>query len=182
MRISRIFFSLKYNSHCRLAHLLDDYGDNNTNRVRLTYERELDFLNRVDLTKGPILVKVESMVRTMSVDWESPKRERKEYMYYTCEWEAKDWLGNTIRSNTHTEGKYTQQTKEIKITLNQKTGEHLQQYHRGHTREAYTIPWNKKMADSILTGEKYFGEDSINITNLAENSRYFLLHILDKDL
>lgn len=24
------------------------------------------------------------------------------------------------------------------------------------------------MADSILTGEKYFGEDSINITNLAE--------------
>jgi hypothetical protein len=32
----------------------------------------------------------------------------------------------------------------------------------------YTIPWNKKTADSILTGEKYFGVDSIDITYLAE--------------
>jgi hypothetical protein len=31
-----------------------------------------------------------------------------------------------------------------------------------------SIPWNKKTADSILTGEKYFGEDSVNITNIAE--------------
>jgi hypothetical protein len=28
--------------------------------------------------------------------------------------------------------------------------------------------WNKKTADSILTGEKYFGEDSINTTHLDE--------------
>ena len=41
-------------------------------------------------------------------------------------------------------------------------------YERDVPREAYTIPWNKKTADSILNGEKYFGEDSINITNLAE--------------
>jgi hypothetical protein len=27
---------------------------------------------------------------------------------------------------------------------------------------------DKKIADSILTGEKYFGEDSINITNIAQ--------------
>lgn len=52
--------------------------------------------------------------------------------------------------------------------MNPKTGEHLQEYRRGQTKEAYTIPWNKKTADSILTGEKYFGEDSINTTNLAE--------------
>ena len=37
-----------------------------------------------------------------------------------------------------------------------------------HQETVYTIPWNKKIADSILTGEKYFGEDSINITNIAE--------------
>ena len=35
-------------------------------------------------------------------------------------------------------------------------------------RESYTIPWLKKTGDSILTGEKYFGEDSINIPKLAE--------------
>jgi hypothetical protein len=28
--------------------------------------------------------------------------------------------------------------------------------------------WNKKTADSILTGEKYFGEDSMNTTHLDE--------------
>ena len=71
-------------------------------------------------------------------------------------------------SNTHTEGKYTQQTKVIRTKLNPTTNEEEQYYERDVSKEAYTIPWNKKTADSILTGEKYFGEDSINITNLAE--------------
>ncbi len=39
---------------------------------------------------------------------------------------------------------------------------------KGVPREMFTILWNKKTADSILSGEKYFGEDSINITNLEE--------------
>jgi hypothetical protein len=104
----------------------------------------------------------------MAVDWDSPKRERKEYLYYTTEWEAKDHHNNTIRSNSHTEGKYTQQTKNIKTKYNSSTKEEEAYYEKGSPRDAYTIPWNKKTADSILTGEKYFGEDSINITNLAE--------------
>jgi len=77
----------------------------------------------LDLSKGPILVTVTCIVRTMAVDPESPKRERKEYMYYTTEWSAKDRLGNAINSNTHTEGKYTQQTKIIKTKLNPNTNE-----------------------------------------------------------
>ena len=111
------------------------------------------------MTKGPTLVSVQSMVRTMAVDWESPKRERRKMMYFTTQWEAKDPLGNTIRCTHESEGKYIQQTKEIKTRLNPKTGEHIQEYHRGAP---------KKAADSILTGEKYFGEHSINITNIAE--------------
>ena len=108
------------------------------------------------------------MVRIMAVDWDSPKRERREYLPYSCSWEAKDRLGNLIRSNSHTEGKYTQQTKFIKTKYNSSTKEEEAYYERGAPREVYTIPWNKKIADSILTGEKYFGEDSINITNIAE--------------
>ena len=38
----------------------------------------------------------------------------------------------------------------------------------GIPRDAYTIPWDKKKAKAILSGEKYFGEDSINITNLKK--------------
>jgi hypothetical protein len=73
-----------------------------------------------------------------------------------------------IRSNSHTERKYTQQTKFIKTKYNSSTKEEEAYYERGAPREVYTIPWNKKIVDSILTGEKYYGEDSINITNIAE--------------
>jgi len=104
----------------------------------------------------------------MAVDHNSPKRERKEYMYYTTQWEAKDWLGNTIRCIHESEGKHTQQRKEIKTRLNPQTGEHIQEYHRGVAREAYTIALDKKKAQELLSSEKIFGEDSLNITNIAE--------------
>src|SRR4051812_10449008 len=79
------------------ADLLTDYANISANHARFPYEQEKKFLSQVDLTKGPILVKLESMVRIMAVDWDSPKRERKEYLYYTTEWEAKDHRNNTIR-------------------------------------------------------------------------------------
>ncbi len=115
-------------------------------------------MSRVDLTKGPIFVSVQSIIRTIAVDWESLKRERKEYMYYTTQWEAKDRLGNTIRCSHEHEGKYTQQTKFIKTKYNSSTKEEEACYERGSPRDVYSIPWNKKTADSILTGEKYSGK------------------------
>ena len=103
----------------------------------------------------------------MAVDWDSPKRERKEYMYFTTEWEAKDHLNSTIKCSHEAEGKYMQQTKETRTKLNP-TGEELVQYIRGPAREVYTIPWDKKKANEQLISEKVFGEDSINITNMNE--------------
>ena len=141
------------------AYILTDHAHVAANHARFPYEQQKKFLSAVDLTKGPTLVSVQSMVRTMAVDWESPKRERRKMMYFTTQWEAKDPLGNTIRFTHESENKYIQQTKEIKTRLNPKTGEHIQEYHRGAP---------KKAADSILTGEKYIGEHSINITNIAE--------------
>ncbi len=49
-----------------------------TNQAEFQYKFEKQFLSSVDLTKGPIFVSVGMMIRTMAVDWESPKRERKE--------------------------------------------------------------------------------------------------------
>ena len=77
-------------------------------------------------------------------------------------------MNNTIRSNSHTEGRFIQQTKHVTTKYNPQTQEEEAFFEKGVAREVYTIPWNKKTADAILTGEKYFGEDSINITNLAE--------------
>jgi hypothetical protein len=152
------------------ADILTDHGDTSANHARLPYEREKLFLSRVDLSKSQILVTVQSIVRIMAPDWDSPKRERKEFMYYLTQWESKDHLGNTIRSNEHIEGRYTMQTKEIRTRLdpNSKTGDSIQEYHRGVAREVYTIPWDKKKANELLTSEKIFGEDSINITNISE--------------
>jgi hypothetical protein len=139
-----------------------------TNQAEFPYNFEKQFLSKVDLEKGPILVSVGMIIRTMAVDWDSPKRERKEYMYYTTEWEAKDRHGNAIKCSHENEGKYTQQTKFIKTKYNPDTREEEAFYEKGAPRDVYTIPWNKKTADSILTGEKYFGQDSINISNVAE--------------
>jgi len=139
-----------------------------SNQAEFPYQQEKKFLSKVDLTKGPILVKLETMVRIMAVDLDSPKRERREYFYYTTQWEAKDHLNNTIRSNSHTEGKFTQQTKETKTKYNPSTNEELVQYIRGPPRDVLTIPWDKKKANELLTSEKIFGEDSTNISNIAE--------------
>jgi hypothetical protein len=49
------------------------------------------------------------MVRLRATDWNSKKRERKEYMYYFETWDAKNWRGHPIekgRSSEHIEGKY----------------------------------------------------------------------------
>jgi hypothetical protein len=151
------------------AHMITEaYVNTATEHAKRPYESQKKFVSTVDLSKGPILVSVQSIIRTMAVDHDSPKRERKEYMYYTTQWEAKNWLGNTIRHTHEAEGKYTQQTKELKTTLNPQTGEHIQDYHMGSPRDVYTIPWDKKKANELLTSEKVFGEDSLNITNLNE--------------
>ena len=49
-----------------------------TQHAEFPYQQQKKFLSRVDLTKGPILVTVQSILRTMAVDWESPKRESKD--------------------------------------------------------------------------------------------------------
>jgi hypothetical protein len=50
------------------ADLLTDYANTSANHARSPYEQEKKFLSQVDLTKGPILVTVESMVRQIAVD------------------------------------------------------------------------------------------------------------------
>jgi hypothetical protein len=138
-----------------------------SNQAEFPHDQKNQFLSRVDLSKGPILVAVQNIIRTMAVDWDSPKRERKEYIYYTTQWEAKNHKNNTIKYILEHEGRYTQQIKEIVTKTNAK-GEDVDVYVKGTAREVYTIPWDKKKANELLTSEKVFGEDSINITNLAE--------------
>jgi hypothetical protein len=68
-----------------------------TTQDEFPYQFERKFISKVDITKGPILVTVQNITRVIAVDHTSPTHQRKEYMTFTCECEAKDWLGNTIR-------------------------------------------------------------------------------------
>ena len=96
-----------YESYAKegFAHLI-------TNQAEFPFNQKNKFLSSVDLTKGPILVSVQSIIRIVAVDWDSPKRERKEYMYYTTQWEAMNHKNNTIRYILENEGRHTQQTRD----------------------------------------------------------------------
>jgi hypothetical protein len=64
------------------------------------------------------------------------------------------------------EGKFAEQTKEMQTkTVN---GEEVNVYVRGAPRGTYTVEWDEKKAQDMLTNKKYFGEDTINITNPNE--------------
>ena len=45
----------------------EGFADLITNQAEFPFQQEKDFLNRVDLSKGPILVSVQSIIRTMAV-------------------------------------------------------------------------------------------------------------------
>ena len=44
----------------------------------------------------------------------------------------------------------------------------IKQYHKSRPRDVYSLLWNSKEAQKILTREKVFGADSVNITNPME--------------
>jgi len=58
--------------------------------IRGPRNRMQRFLAAVDLRKGPIERTVTIMVRVRAINWDTPKHERKEYLYYGETWTAKD--------------------------------------------------------------------------------------------
>jgi len=131
------------------------------------YEQEKRFLSAIDLTKSTVFVTVQSIIRTMATDWTSPERQKKEYMIVTVNFEAKNTKNVTMNYILEGEGKFVEQTKEIQTKTNSK-GEEVNVFVRGASRDVYTMEWDKKKAQDMITNKKYFGEDTINITNPSE--------------
>ena len=130
------------------------------------YEKEKLFLSAIDLSKSTVFVTVQNITRTMATDWTSPERQKKEYMTYTVNFEAKDTDNVTMNYILETEGMYVEQQKEIqRKTVN---SEVVNVYVRSTPRDRYSQDWDKKKAQDMLTNKKYFGEDTTNITNPGE--------------
>ena len=132
-------------------------------KAERVYNFEKRFISQVDLTKGPILVTVQSIVRIVAPDMTNPKRPRREQMYYTVICEAKNHRNNIIRYTHEHEGKHQEQTKQIR-TMRHSNGEEYDIYVKGVPIDVYTIPWDKKKAEDLIKNEKVFGVDTVNIT------------------
>ena len=82
---------------------------------------ENKFLSQVDLTKGKIKVKVNTMIRQLALDWSTDREDRKEYLTFTSDWMAKNYLGVDIRVLGHVEGVFMDQQRELVTTKDQRT-------------------------------------------------------------
>lgn len=126
---------------------------------------EQRLLNAADVSKSKIKVTIKTMHRIKYVDYSTEKELKREWLYYNCEWKAKNWLGVELKCN-HIAGKYYEQTQELQLgDFDPKTGEQKSSYVKGVPRLVYSIPFSKQAVDKILKSEHPFGEDSLNITD-----------------
>ena len=150
---------LEYNNRSYESYVKNGFPDNIPRSVSGPRTRMQQFLNKVDLRKGPLERTVRMIVRLRAPDYSTPKRERKEFVYYFEDWNANDWLGIPIDPFCeHIEGKYVEcMTKPI---LDNRTGKHIDNAFAG-TRESYYIPFSKKNVDEIISSSAHSDKDSI---------------------
>ena len=114
-------------------------------KVRRVHEFKEDFLNRATL---PIKYKINSFMRLKAQDFSTKNFARKEYLTYSVDWLAKDYLGDNITERAvmeHIEGVYQEQLKKSITKQGQIVG-----YERVGERAVYYIPWDRKVMDDLI--------------------------------
>lgn len=150
---------IEYNNRSLESFVNNGFADNIPRSIRGPRDRMQQFLNKVDLRKGPLERTVRMMVRLRAPDWNSEKHERREWIYYTEDWSAKDWLGVPIDPFCeHVEGMYTEVMMRPK--LDERTGEHVDNVFDG-TRTSFYIPFSKKNVDEIISNSAHSDKSSI---------------------
>lgn len=125
-----------------------------------------NFLAQYDPSKGPIEKKVTKIVRVKEIDYNSPKKERKEFIYYYENWDGKDWTGAELPSvGDHVEGFYFEQQTSPVIERNRVVGQK-----RTGERKTYYIPYSKKTVDEIIS--KSVGTDRDTIIFVVKNDTF----------
>jgi len=128
------------------------------------------FLSEVDIRHGPIEREVTRIVRLKAIDHNSPKKERKEYLYWEENWHGKNWLGVPIAPVTgHIEGYYKATTKQLE--LDTKTGQALR-YKKGKPQLTHYIPYSKKTLDKIIEG--HYSDPGVKYVHSRESIKYIV--------
>lgn len=132
---------------------------------RLDWEVK-NFLAQYDPARGPIEKKVTKIVRVKEVDLLSPKKERKEFMYWYENWDAKDWTGSDLPSvGDHVEGFYMEQTtapiqEKNRVVGHKRTGE----------KKVFYIPFSKEKMDEVIASS--IGTDKDTIIYLLKTPQF----------
>jgi uncharacterized membrane-anchored protein YjiN (DUF445 family) len=145
-------------------HMLDDL-----HKVKRVHNFKEDFLNRASLDKGPIRFKVNSFMRLKSIDYSSKNNVRKEFMTYSVDWLAKDFMGDDIVEQQvleHIEGVYQEQ---LKKTITERGA--IVGYERIGERTVYYIPWDRKVMDKLIAESVGTDQETITYTVKFMNSR-----------
>jgi hypothetical protein len=77
-------------------------------------------------------------------------KEAKEFLKYTEDWQAKDWMGRKLRNSENIEGIYYEQEEEKIIKYDQNKGPYVAGYERSGEHAVYTIPFSKEKVDEII--------------------------------
>jgi hypothetical protein len=120
-----------------------------------------------------------NQVRVIPTNFQKEHRTMLSHLYslvnkeYLCIPAKYDKLAISLRTKNVTmnylledQGKFVEQTKEMQTKTVK--GEEVNVYVRGAARDTYSMEWDKKKAQDMLTNKKYFGEDTVNITNPSE--------------
>jgi len=117
---------IEYNNRSYKSYTKNGFADNIPHSISGPHDRMQKFLSQVDIRKGPIERTVTTIVRLRAIAWSTKKHERKEFIYYTEDWNGNNWLGIPITKwgvSEHIEGKFTEVLMRPK--LDERTGEHI---------------------------------------------------------
>lgn len=140
------------------------------------------FLSEVDISKYPIERTVARMFRIRAIDYDSPKQERKQYIYYEehwnhdlPEWKAKNYLNQTIAPViAHVEGRWNETMTEDVIVTNydQSNGTETEQQETQFSGLSvrYYIPFTKLAVDDIISKSAH--SDASNIIFMVKTERH----------
>jgi hypothetical protein len=139
---------LVYNDGTYQSYIKNGFENDIPPKIEWIHKYKEDFLNRVSLEKGPIQFKYNSFMRQRVIDYNSKKHERKEFLTWSVDWLAKDFLGDQIVDSAvmeHIEGEYMEQLKKTVTEKGQIVG-----YERIGERKVFTIPWDRKTLDEKI--------------------------------
>jgi|GEM_PF-2545847 len=133
--------AIEYNNRTELS-----YREQGLTPPENLNQQKKNFISKVDTSVEPITKTVTKIVRVKTIDYNSPKRERKEYLIYYENCIGQDWFKRIIPPVTdHIEDKYNEVITEPVYQQQELVG-----YKYSGKRDIHYIEFSKEKVDEII--------------------------------